>query len=790
VKKIDAGASICFHEPMVNPIRWPKQTHLSAVLGLLTLNLLLFADTLSTSTRVLSSSQADIYLHFAAWRQFGFDEMRKGHLPLWNPHYLCGNPFLGNFESALLYPLNWQYLCMPLAAAINWGIVLHVFLAGFFTYLWASYRGFHPLAAFLSGAIFMWGGAYYLHLYAGHLPNLCVMVWASLIFLAIDGFLDQQKGLWILLGIFSVSMQILAGHPQYVYFTGLAAAFYLVLNLKKHSHKLNAFMGFAGFYVGALLVTAVQSWTGLEALWDSARHLSLDFSSASSFSFPPQNLLTVFLPDFFGNLEPGHYWGSWYLWEVSLFIGMTSFVLAVSAVIQVKPQERRWALTMVLVTLMIAFGAYTPFYSFLYHFVPLFNGIRGVSKFVFLSSLFLAMLSGMGLNHWLINPQSSSKWFGVLMGIGVVFLGLGGLVYGSALKGLEGIWGHVFSTLPWLNRPFALMDLPAQNHLVIQSGIGAGSSLLWGGVICLVLALLFYFGSTRKIAVYGIAVLAILELFVFARTNRPTFDMSQLQASYDRISGFFLKNPGDYRVYGIEAKSLVADGLDIWEDEPMVPSRYAKFVCYSQGIAENRLFSVSPVFTKFGKVFGLIRLKNLLSDDGQALHSYGLPFPIMPRMALIYHWDIQPDSATELKTITDENFNPSQIVLLETTPGFLSIPGDERGGLRWIDHSTDEIEVQAKTIKPCILLVTDNYSPGWKAEALPDSSQKDYQVLPGDYFLRAIPLEPGHHHFVLKYRPVSFEIGKWVSLLSCFLYIAILLHLWRRCYIQGSKEIL
>ena len=312
---------------MANPIRWPKQVHLYAVLGFLTLNLLLFADVLSTSTRVLSSSQADIYLHFAAWRQFGFDELRKGHLPLWNPHYLCGNPFLGNFESALLYPLNWHYLWMPLAAAINWGIVLHVFLAGFFTYLWASYRGFHPLAAFLSGVIFMWGGAYYLHLYAGHLPNLCAMVWAPLIFLAIDGFLDHQKGLWILLGIFAVSMQILAGHPQYVYFTGLAATFYLVLNLKKNSRKLIISMGgMAAFYAGALLVTAVQSWTGLEALWDSARHLSLDFSSASSFSFPPQNLLTVFLPDFFGNLEPGHYWGSWYLWEVSLFIGMTSFI--------------------------------------------------------------------------------------------------------------------------------------------------------------------------------------------------------------------------------------------------------------------------------------------------------------------------------------------------------------------------------------------------------------------------------------------------------------------------------
>jgi hypothetical protein len=613
------------------------------------------------------------------------------------------------------------------------------------------------------------------------------MVWAPLIFLAIDGFLDQQKGLWVLLGIFAISMQILAGHPQYVYFTGLAAALYLVLNLKNHSCKFTIFLGFSVFYIGALLITAVQSWTGLEAILDSARHLSLEFSSAASFSFPPQNFITVFLPNFFGTLDTGQYWGSWYLWEVSLFIGMSSFVLVLSAVIQVKAKERRWALTMLLITLVIAFGAYTPFYLFFYHFVPLFKDMRGISKFAFLSSLFLAMLSGMGLNHWIMNPQSYRKWVGVLAGVSFLFLVLGAWIYWMSLQGLEGGWCGFISHLPWLRHSFGLMDLNTKDHLVVQSGAGAGISLIKGGIICLVLASLCFFGSIRRNAVYGIAALAVLELFIFARSNRPTFDMSQLQSSYDRIDQFYLKNPGDYRVYGIEAKSLVTDGLDIWEDEPMVPSRYAKFVCYSQGIAENRLFSVSPVFTKFGKAFGLIRLKNLLSDDGQALHSFKLPFPLMPRMSLIYHWEIQPDAEAELKTITNENFNPAKNILLETTPGISPIPGDEKGGLRWTDHSTDEVEVQIKTIQPCVLLVTDNYSRGWRAKASADSDQKDYQVLPGDYFLRAIPLGIGYHHFVLKYRPISFEIGKWVSLLSCFLYIAILFYLLSRHFNLGSK---
>jgi hypothetical protein len=219
----------------------------------------------------------------------------------------------------------------------------------------------------------------------------------------------------------------------------------------------------------------------------------------------------------------------------------------------------------------------------------------------------------------------------------------------------------------------------------------------------------------------------------------------------------------------------------------MVPSRYAQFVCYSQGIAENRLFSVSPVFTHINQIFGLLRLKYLLSDDGARLNVQPLPYPVMPRMALIYHWSVERDSSIELKTITNKAFNPTRQVLLETEPRLSLEPQDKTPSLHWIDQSTDEVEVQAKTSHPCVLLVTDNYSSGWRAYSLPDSSQKDYSVLPGDYFLRAVPLKTGYHHFVLRYRPGIFDIGKWVSLLSCFLYVAILLHLWRRHYSLGRK---
>ena len=131
-----------------------------------------------------------------------------GRLALWNPHIFSGTPFFGGFQSALLYPPNWLYLCLPLAGAINVGIAIHVFLAGFFMQLWMRFRGLCPLAGALAGVLFMFSGPYFLHIYAGHLSNLCTMVWGPLIFLAIDGWLTRRTAGWLWLGGGAVALQI------------------------------------------------------------------------------------------------------------------------------------------------------------------------------------------------------------------------------------------------------------------------------------------------------------------------------------------------------------------------------------------------------------------------------------------------------------------------------------------------------------------------------------------------------------------------------------------------------
>src|SRR6266498_1095883 len=168
--------------------------HTWPIVGFGLLTLLLFGSVLFRGdTRVMGNQTTDLYAQFIAWRDFGFRQLRAGNLALWNPHIYAGAPYFGGFQGALLYPLNGLFLVMPVAQAVNWTIALHVWLLGVLTYGWLVFRRLHPGACCVGGVMAMWCGAHFLHIYAGHLTNLCTMVWTPLVFLAVDGVLAEAS---------------------------------------------------------------------------------------------------------------------------------------------------------------------------------------------------------------------------------------------------------------------------------------------------------------------------------------------------------------------------------------------------------------------------------------------------------------------------------------------------------------------------------------------------------------------------------------------------------------------
>jgi len=83
----------------------------------------------------------DMIVQNLGWKRFLADQLRHGHLPLWNPLLLGGAPFLAAGQYQALYPLGAFFLMLPAAWAYGPYTALHLGLAGVFTFAYLRLIG-------------------------------------------------------------------------------------------------------------------------------------------------------------------------------------------------------------------------------------------------------------------------------------------------------------------------------------------------------------------------------------------------------------------------------------------------------------------------------------------------------------------------------------------------------------------------------------------------------------------------------------------------------------------------
>ena len=724
----------------------------------------MFGGVLLDSRTVLSSTKTDLFLQFVPWREFGFGELRNGRLALWNPYLFSGMPYFGGFQSALLYPPNLLHLILPLAVSINCLMALHIFLSGFFMYLWAANRGLHPLAATVGGALFMFGGTQFPHIYAGHLPHICAMPWAVLLFLAIDGFLETRGLRWCLLGMGALAMQILAGFPQYVYYTAVAAVVYSFLRMARTPAPKKTVAGLAAIFAGAAGLAAVQLLAGMDAASQSVRGQGVPYQFAAMFSFPPENLLTLVAPNFFGDGVGNKYWGRCYLWEMSLFMGVAGLVLAVFGVIRGERRLRLFSLPLALILLLLALGSHTPLFKILYQYLPGFGVFRGSSKFTFPASLFLAMLAGVGLHTLLKSPLKDLRLPLCVGGTALAALAAGVVLTAAASNGPALWWRGVMNAMLATGESYLPPQLYSQPEFAAHAAADAGGSLFLAGATLAFTAGLLWALRYGRLAAYGIALLAVLEVFVFALSWRATFEIAAATAS--PVQRFLEQHPGDYRVLNLmdPNSSLLAGKGDLWGYDHGVLRRYAQFMAFTQKEDPDQATQYLE-FKVHSPLYRMLRLKYIFFRDGPKVQVGEIKAPL-ERLHLIYDYDVLNGRDRIFEAMSGD-FDPASKVILETQPWPKPLKmAENRGEARILGSSTDHLEIQADLPNPALLLITDGYDKGWRAFPLDESAQTEYQVMPANYVLMAVPLGAGRHHFRLEYAPRAFAVGKWISLLS------------------------
>jgi hypothetical protein len=387
------------------PRRFPlnsKRTLDWVSLGLLLILVVVLLSRLVLGNLVMAG--LDVFTYFYPYKAYAAEAIRSGSLPLWNPYLFMGVPFLANIQAAVLYPLNLPFYWLPAPQMVNWSIVLHLFLAGAFTYGFARHAmGLGPVSALVGATTLALGG--FLGAQAEHINQLSVLVWLPLLLWLFYLAYTRRGLLFVLLTAVVVGVQFLGGHTQssYINLTVLGCyALYLPFGgatfdsaapQGKTPRRQSLGLSLGSLVVAVLLGAAlagVQLLPTLELSGLSIRSTGLPYRQAVSFSLYPNSVLRSLLPAF----------GDSPFSEYVAYVGILPLLLAVLAVWRKRRSPQApFLIFLVGLGLFLAFGAYNPLYYLLYRLLPGFGLFRVPARWLYVYVVGMSLLAGLGLEE-------------------------------------------------------------------------------------------------------------------------------------------------------------------------------------------------------------------------------------------------------------------------------------------------------------------------------------------------------------------------------------------------------
>ena len=91
-----------------------------------------------------------------------------------------------------------------------------------------------------------------------------------------------------------------------------------------------------------------------------------------------------------------------------------------------------------------------------------------------------------------------------------------------------------------------------------------------------------------------------------------------------------------------------------------------------------------------------------------------------------------------------------------------SFKNDGTGSAEITSYFPNEVHINASSDKVALLVLTDNYYPGWNVYV----NGKKGEILRTDYTFRGVIIPIGKSSVVFKYEPKSFQIGLVCALAS------------------------
>jgi hypothetical protein len=686
----------------------------------------------------------DFFRIHDSYRQYFAQAVRMGRLPLWNPHIGLGRPFLADVDATFFYPPGLLYVVLERHIACAVLTAAHLWLGLWGMTALAERLGIERRIGIAVALVFFSGGAVVACFQTGLINYGNAACYLPLaLALAID--LQEAPSLrrfgWLAL---VMALQLLAGHPQMSWLTGVGMATLLVG--RRLERPLAANLAAAGRDLARLLavsalaagLAAVQVLPLAELIGQSNRQRpSLAFSG--SFAIEPWGWITLLLPG-----------GRWLGVPSTsqLYLGTATFLAGACGLLG-RDRNRRALLLVALLAALITAGNSTPAFTVLYHLLPGMSAMRIPSRAGILICLALSLAAGLFASR--ARPSRAVH-------VGLAVITLLATVVGTAFAR----WWLARYASAWTAVPRAAVTLAAGGLLLLWIHREHLRGRWTGPAVAAALLALVAFDLT-------VSTVGIKQQFrdpSYARSEAAvTRALRKLE--YPRSDGLLP------RVYVPIPEARENAGMQLGYSSftgynALTLGRVWEYLHVSLGLPvplEQNTYPEQTIARRGGPL--PYRSMNLVLGFDLTNRRFVVPSQTDPRAYLVTRAEVVPDWHQAIRRMRDgHDFHATALVEREVPP----LGPGPAGTARIVAFAPEDIVAQTNGATSALLVLAEAWYPGWTATV----DGRPAECLPANGWMRAVPVPPGAHEVRLRYRSRWLRTGGAVSILSLMVLAAVL----------------
>lgn len=709
------------------------------------------------------------------WKSFGYRDygvfgfplaehlhrsVREGLLfPQWTSLSCCGIPYLGQWNTLVLYPGSALYMLLPPSVSLPYFCLGHLFLGGIGMFLLARRWTGSGFAAAVSGLAFAFNG---LSLHFLMWPNnVAAYAWMPIFIMCFDGA-AKEGGIRIVHAALAGAVQLLAGAPEIIILTWVLAGIIALLHIDgKLLGTVATILRVAAIWLLAVLLASAQLLPFLRLLHHS--HRSTSYASDMDWSMPGTGWANFLVPLFrtFSARQQVR-WQPDQSWTSSYYAGIIVVALAVTAIIAVRNRRVGALAVATCLSLIFALGAHSPVYPLLMDTFPVLGFIRFPVKYVILAVFCLPLLAGFAIAGLTENqspaaavPLRRRHLFRVFAGtVGALLLCIGAILcFGHAARLPYEIWGETISS--GLTRG-ALLVAATAAIFILREKRDSRSRVSLAAVVVFLMTGDILSHMSRQNPTIGREP-ALLGSLAPHREMAPVPSPGTSRALVTVKAAREMQNKF---TDSLESDLLIVrlglhDNCNLIEG---IPKTGGFFSLYPEPSYQALAAMHTPPYPAPEKLLDFLGVSQISSEKN--CFDWTRRETAMP-MATAGQRVRYASPAETVRHLYSDDFAPADDVFLP--PEAEKLVGDRprtKAVLGSVVFSTQAIAMQVTAEAPTVVVVAQSFYPAWKARV----DGEPAPVFQANHGFQAIPVPPGSHQVELRYRDSSFTLGAGLSL--------------------------